>query len=99
MKLLMIVALFLVISLEASQVAENKTCKACHPKIYKEYSNSMHHKASIYKDVVHKAIWDKHPLKKKDNYKCGKCHTPSDKELVANNGKLKENYTQLLQFK
>ncbi len=94
MKLFIMAALFLVVSLEASKVAENQTCKVCHPKIYKEYSISMHRKASIYSDVVHKAIWDKHPLKKKDNYKCGKCHTPSDKELIANNGKLKENYTQ-----
>ncbi len=95
MKLFIIVALFLIVSLEASKVAENQTCKACHPKIYKEYTTSMHHKASIYNDVVHKAVWDKHPLKKKNSYKCAKCHTPSDKELIANNGKLKENYTQL----
>ncbi len=54
------------------------TCKSCHPTIYKEFQNSMHKKSSIYDDKVHKAIWDLHPLKKKQKYKCAKCHTPSD---------------------
>ena len=44
----------------------------------------MHKKSSIYNDPVHKAIWDKHPLKAKEKYTCAKCHTPSDKKLLAN---------------
>ena len=39
----------------------------------------MHKKSSIYEDEIHKAVWDKHPAKKKDNYKCAKCHTPNAK--------------------
>jgi hypothetical protein len=41
----------------------------------------MHKNASIYNDAVHKAIWDRHPLKKKQKYTCKKCHTPTDQNL------------------
>jgi hypothetical protein len=58
------------------------TCKTCHPIIYNEYYDSMHRKASIYNDAVHKAVWDKHPLKKKEQYKCAVCHTPTDKKVL-----------------
>ncbi len=96
MKLFIMIFIFMLVSLEASKIAENQTCKACHPKIYKEYLGSMHKNASIYSDVIHKAVWDLHPLKKKGDYSnCAKCHTPSDKELIANGGKLVENKTQL----
>ncbi len=71
------------ITLSASNKLENATCVKCHPKIFKEYENSMHKNASIYNDPVHKAIWDLHPAKKKGNYKCAKCHTPADRDLVA----------------
>ncbi len=37
----------------------------------------MHRKSSIYDDKVHKAVWDKHPSKEKDDYTCAKCHTPN----------------------
>lgn len=60
----------------------NDSCKQCHPKIYQEYQKSMHAKATIWKDPIHKAVWDKHPLKnKKEQYKCAKCHTPSADNL------------------
>jgi DNA-directed RNA polymerase subunit RPC12/RpoP len=62
---------------------DNTTCKQCHPVIYQEYQNSMHAKASIFKDPVHKAVWDKHPAKAKGNYKCAKCHTPADQQLLT----------------
>jgi hypothetical protein len=70
---------------------DNTTCQKCHPKIYKEYQTSAHKNASIYNDPIHKAIWDLHPAKKKENYKCAKCHTPSDKQLVASKGLPREN--------
>ena len=54
----------------------------------------MHRNASIYSDPVHKAIWDRHPLKAKGKYGCAKCHTPSDKKLLAN---LKEGKSALPQ--
>ncbi len=53
------------------------SCKKCHPVISEEFESSMHKKASIYDDKVHKAIWDKHPGKTKDDYMCAKCHTPN----------------------
>ncbi|RUM65472.1 MAG: hypothetical protein DSZ05_06025 [Sulfurospirillum sp.] len=74
---------------------DNTTCKRCHPKIFNEYQNSMHKKASIYNDPVHKAVWDKHPLKQKGNYKCAKCHTPADKQLIQNGGLPTPNPQQL----
>jgi len=53
------------------------SCIKCHPTIVSEFETSMHKKSSIYDDKVHKAVWDKHPAKKKENYKCAKCHTPN----------------------
>jgi hypothetical protein len=74
---------------------ENSTCQKCHPKIFKEYQNSMHQHASIYNDPIHKAIWDLHPAKKKGNYKCAKCHTPADHELIAGKTTLEKNPIQI----
>jgi DNA-directed RNA polymerase subunit RPC12/RpoP len=73
---------------------ENVTCKKCHPVIFSEYQNSIHSKASIFKDAIHKAVWDKHPAKAKNNYKCAKCHTPSDHDLVSGKSKLAQNEIQ-----
>ena len=66
-----------------SQFESSQTCKVCHPVIYEEHFSSQHSKASIYKDPVHKAIWDKHPAKAKEKYKCAKCHTPNDKKIIT----------------
>ena len=78
----------------ASTSLDNNLCKKCHAKIYDEYQTSMHKNASIYNDPVHKAIWDKHPQKKKDNYKCASCHSPADKALKDNGFKLEKNSIQ-----
>ena len=61
----------------SAQTADLASCKKCHPTISQEFQNSMHKKSSIYDDKIHKAIWDKHPAKAKDDYKCAKCHTPN----------------------
>jgi len=69
-----------------SKFESNQKCKDCHPLIYEEYQKSMHANATIFKDPIHKAVWDKHPAKKKESYKCAKCHTPAAdnlKELMA----------------
>jgi hypothetical protein len=73
---------------------ENATCKVCHPKIYSEYQRSIHANSSIYKDALHKVIWDKHPSKAKGDYSCAKCHTPSDHDLVAGKSQLSDNPIQ-----
>ncbi len=73
---------------------ENSTCKKCHPTIYREYQNSIHANSSIYNDPIHKAVWDRHPLKKSQNYKCKSCHTPSDHLLMQNKTKLHKNNIQ-----
>jgi len=74
---------------------ENTTCKQCHPVIYNEYQNSMHAKASIFKDPVHKAVWDKHPAKAKGNYKCAKCHAAADHTITQTKGLPQPNTIQM----
>ena len=90
------IALFLLLfsTTQIHATLENITCKKCHPVIYGEYQNSMHAKASIFNDPIHKAVWDKHPAKTKNNYKCAKCHTPSDHQLIENNSPLTDNTIQ-----
>jgi len=73
---------------------ENTTCKSCHPVIFEEYQKSIHSKSSIYKDIVHKAVWDMHPAKAKGKYKCAKCHTPSDHDVMSGKNKLSNNAIQ-----
>ncbi len=94
MKNWMTLLLLLAASTQTHATLENTTCKSCHPVIYAEYQNSIHSKSSIYKDVVHKAVWDKHPAKAKGNYKCAKCHTPSDHDVMNGKSKLEDNDIQ-----
>ena len=70
--------LFFSLSLFAT-TSKTDSCQKCHPTIVSEFESSMHRKSSIYDDKIHKAVWDKHPAKKKSNYKCAKCHTPNAK--------------------
>ena len=86
--------LLLAASTQTYAALENITCKKCHPVIFEEYQHSIHSKASIYKDPVHKAVWDKHPARKKNNYKCAKCHTPSDHALLSGKSHLADNEIQ-----
>jgi len=54
----------------------------CHPQIYQEFTGSMHANSTPQKDPIHNAVWDKHPQKnKKEQYGCGKCHTPAADDL------------------
>jgi len=89
------ILLLVFFSVESFATLDNTTCKKCHPIISTEYQKSMHAKSSIFKDPVHKAVWDKHPAKVKENYKCAKCHTPSDKDLLAKGGLPIQNQVQL----
>lgn len=82
------------LTLQTYAALENTTCKKCHPRIYSEYQSSMHAKASIFNDPVHKAVWDKHPAKAKNNYKCAKCHTPADHDLISGKNRLTNNKIQ-----
>ena len=66
-----------------TQYETSKTCKGCHPTIYGEFFESSHRKSSIFKDDIHKAIWDKHPDKEKNIYTCNECHTPSDTRIQS----------------
>jgi len=94
MKLWFTLLLILTATIQSYATLENTTCKKCHPTIFAEYQSSIHSKSSIFKDVVHKAVWDKHPAKPKNNYKCAKCHTPSDHDLISGKSKLAENEIQ-----
>jgi len=74
--------LFAAYTLSAAPFVPSKVCSKCHPTIYKEYMGSMHRNSSVENDPVHKAIWDKHPLKAKQKYNCAVCHTPTDTKLI-----------------
>jgi len=87
-------SLYFLLSSYAYSELENTTCKKCHPIIFAEYKNSMHSKASVFKDPIHKAVWDKHPSKTKNLYKCAKCHTPSDSNVASGQNKLEDNAIQ-----
>ena len=86
--------LLFVATIQTHAVLENTTCKQCHPVIFQEYQNSMHSRSSIYKDSIHKAVWDKHPAKAQGNYTCAKCHTPSDHSLMSGESTLADNDIQ-----
>ena len=76
-------ALFYIFTLSVALFANSAdpvTCQKCHPAIAEEFESSMHKKSSIYEDKIHKAVWDKHPSKAKDDYTCAKCHTPNAKD-------------------
>ena len=84
MKFVIYLSILILSNLSAlDQFTSSQVCQKCHPTIYKEYYSSQHRKASIFSDSIHKAVWDKHPLKKKKMYKCAKCHTPNDKEILS----------------
>lgn len=91
MKKIIYITLTLLIA-SFSYANESKVCQKCHPIIYDEYYKSSHRKASTVNNPIHKALWDKHP-KGADGYSCAKCHSPSDKKLMAT-GILKENKIQ-----
>ncbi len=83
MRSLILFIMFGVLALHASiSFDQSKVCQKCHPVIFDEFYTSSHRKSSIYTDPVHKAVWDKHPLKAKEKYSCAECHTPSDLELL-----------------
>ncbi len=62
----------------------NESCKECHPTIYDEFTNSMHFKATVFRDKIHKAVWEQHPnFKNKTQYKCAQCHLPGADNIEA----------------
>ncbi len=87
MKIVLLI-IFIILNINASEFVESSNCKGCHPIIYGEFYNSSHRKSSIFENKVHKAMWDLHPDKKNEKYTCAKCHTPTDLELLK---KLEEN--------
>ena len=76
----------LLLLLSQSFATDLNTCKGCHPVIYNEFQESFHKKSTVKEDKVHKAVWDKHPAKKKDNYKCAKCHAPEETKANTHQG-------------
>lgn len=77
MKKIFIISLALASLLSAK--SEMQTCKKCHATIVEEFKDSMHKNSSHYTDEIHKAVWDKHPAKSKNDYECAKCHAPNAK--------------------
>jgi len=77
MKYIFFVLITIVNIFALSEFEPSQTCKGCHPIIYDEYLNSGHNNSSLSNDKIHKAVWNIHPLKKKEKYTCSKCHSPS----------------------
>ncbi|OHD96601.1 MAG: hypothetical protein A3E21_08730 [Sulfurimonas sp. RIFCSPHIGHO2_12_FULL_36_9] len=66
----------------AHEFAPSKECQKCHTQIYDEFYGSMHANATVDKDVIHKAVWNKQVvMTKTEQYSCGKCHTPTADNL------------------
>ncbi len=86
MKKFLLFLAFLTLTFANYKFAPNEECKSCHPLIFEEFQSSMHANSTIFKDPIHKAVWDIHPAKKRESYDCAKCHTPAAdnlKELIT----------------
>ncbi|CAA6828220.1 MAG: Unknown protein [uncultured Sulfurovum sp.] len=84
MKKLLLFSLLTGFAFANMQFAKNKECSSCHPAIYAEYKTSQHAKATIFKDPIHGAVYDKHPqYNKLEKYRCGHCHVPTADNLSA----------------
>jgi len=80
--LLLALSALLVANDTVHKFAKSEDCKACHEQIYSEYHSSMHANATPDKDVIHNAVWAKHPKNLKfEQYTCGKCHSPAADNL------------------
>ncbi|BCD60538.1 MULTISPECIES: multiheme c-type cytochrome [unclassified Nitratiruptor] len=66
--------------------AKTHQCIRCHLDIYDEYKTSPHFNSTIYRDPVHKKIFELHAkASKAKEYVCAKCHTPTlkDKRIAS----------------
>jgi len=72
--------------LHVALATDVNTCKSCHPIIYQEFQDSFHKKSTPKADKIHQAIWNRHPAKAKGDYRCAKCHAPSEKRSDAHQG-------------
>jgi len=79
MKLFIYILIVLSLSLHA-KYPSSESCNECHENIYREHTNSMHHKSSIFKDEVHRKVKN---AVNKDKYACAICHMPATKYLRA----------------
>ncbi|MRI58810.1 MAG: hypothetical protein C6H99_04815 [Epsilonproteobacteria bacterium] len=72
--------------------AETKQCIRCHLDIYEEYRSSPHFNSTIYRDEVHRKVFEKYvKATGAKEYKCAKCHTPELKDkTIANFDKNRE---------
>ncbi len=89
MRLWALIAIALTQLIANELFAPNLVCRQCHPSIYEEYQTSMHANATIFKDPIHKKVWEELPFSRRGEYVCGSCHTPAAnnlEELIQPNG-------------
>ncbi len=79
MKKIILIFLLLFIVVEAKYL-DSESCKECHENIYNQHTKSMHHKASLFSDEVHRKVQELSDDKK---YSCALCHMPAAKNLSA----------------
>ncbi|QWR76158.1 multiheme c-type cytochrome [Candidatus Magnetomonas plexicatena] len=87
----------------AEPFMSSQKCSACHPAIFKEWSNSMHGKSSVHKDGAHAAMYnsflsDMQKDKIDAGYNCATCHMPmADNITDITSGKQKPDDKNLLE--
>ncbi len=86
MRYIWILAVVTLQSIWGASQPQDQVCKRCHPAIFKEYYGSAHRKASLSNDAVHRAVWERHPMRKSGKYGCKKCHSPSDDVTMGKEG-------------
>lgn len=80
--LLLLVLSSLMANDKTRSYSSSEDCKDCHTQIYNEFKGSIHANSTPQKDVIHAAVWAKHPQNNKQSrYGCGKCHTPAADDL------------------
>ncbi|MEN8303892.1 MAG: multiheme c-type cytochrome [Campylobacterota bacterium] len=63
-----------------AEYPSSESCNECHENIYREHTNSMHHKSTIFNNEVHRKVKN---IASPDKYKCAICHMPATKYLRA----------------
>lgn len=86
--LLLAVTMLMSFSVHAHKIPEgakpfkkSSSCKSCHPAIYREWSESMHSKSSLFSDEAHGVMHSNYADMMKSagkpaDYHCGNCHMP-----------------------
>ena len=77
---LSILVLFSFATNAVAKYPSSESCNECHENIYREHTQSMHHKSTIFSNEVHRKVKN---AVNPDKYQCAICHMPATKYLRA----------------